>query len=91
MTYAHKNTELKPLPFVEAEKRSEENEKNIPASDQPADIPLVLARQKPLPLKTGELLRGLALDLKAAPSLTKVTVSGLPQDPSLTVNSLGRD
>jgi penicillin-binding protein 1A len=91
MTYAHKNTELKPLPFVEAEKPSEAIEKGTPDSDKPADIPLVLARQKPLPLKTGRLLRALAQDLRAAAPLEKVTVSGLPQNSSLTVNSVKKN
>ena len=91
MTYAHTNTELKPLPFVEAEKPSEAKEKDIPNSDKPADIPLVLARQKPLPLRTGKLLRALAQDLRNASPLENVTVSGLPKKTSITVNSVNKN
>ena len=47
MTYAHADVEIKPLPFVEAEKPADAGTP-VATSDAPADIPVNVARQKPL-------------------------------------------
>ncbi len=67
MTYAHKDIDLRPMPFVEPEKPKERTVEDVPiAENEPANVPVNVARQQPLPAKTSRLLRKLAQDLRDA-------------------------
>ncbi len=69
MTYAHKDIELRPLPFVEAEVPKDNQNAAPVASNRPVDIPVSVVRQQPLPLDTARLLRRLEQEFKEAPTL----------------------
>ncbi|MEE9314643.1 MAG: PBP1A family penicillin-binding protein [Rhizobiaceae bacterium] len=75
MTYAHQNIDLRPLPFVEAEKAKPKVTVEASAVDKPADLPVNVVRQKPLSIESTEILRQLEKDLLNAPSLKPLTVS----------------
>lgn len=75
MTYAHQNIELKPLPFVEPEIEKEPQQIAKIDESKPAEIPVNVARQKPLSEETTALLRQLELELRAAPSLEVLRLS----------------
>ncbi len=76
MTYAHRDIELRPLPFVEVEKPQDPEEEIEADPDRPADTPVSVRRQRPLPLNTVRTLRNLELELRNAPALKPVTLSG---------------
>ena len=82
MTYAHKNIELRDLPFVEPEKPKEPVVAKVTDSTKPADIPVDVVRQKPLSEETIILLRQLEQDMRNASSLRKLTVTEVSPDRS---------
>ncbi|MEM8749403.1 MAG: PBP1A family penicillin-binding protein [Pseudomonadota bacterium] len=75
MTYAHQNIELKPLPFVEAEARTDPAEAKEADPNKPAEIPVSVVRQKPLPFETSDALRDLEKLLRNAEPLKPLNVS----------------
>jgi len=75
MTYAHRDIELRPMPFVEAEKRIKPAEIAEADENRPADAPVKIVRQQPLPLETGELLKRIKLDLESASPLVAQKVA----------------
>ncbi len=76
MTYAHQNIDLRALPFVEEEKPIEIAAPKEVDSDRPADAPVSVVRQKPLSVESVTILRRLEIDLRNAPALKPLTVSG---------------
>jgi len=76
MTYAHRDIELRPMPFVEPEKRTKSVEVADAKADKPADAPVKIVRQQPLPFETGDLLRQLKRDLDTAQPLVSNRVAG---------------
>ncbi|MEP1206714.1 MAG: PBP1A family penicillin-binding protein [Rhizobiaceae bacterium] len=75
MTYAHQNIELRPMPFVEPEKRKDPVAAGVANADKPADSPVDVVRQRPLAVETSDLLHQLYRDLRSAPSLRAQKVS----------------
>lgn len=73
MTYAHQNIDIRPMPFVEPEKKT----KDTPALATPAEEEpqVVVVRQQPLPRETAALLRRLERELRVAPALKPQTLA----------------
>ncbi len=80
MTYAHKDIELRPMPFVVPEKRVAPAKVAKVSEDRPADAPVSVVRQQPLSIETGQLLKRISLDLQAAPPLTALTLARSKSD-----------
>ncbi len=80
MTYAHKNIDIRPLPFVEAEKSQPKLQVVNVDADKPADIPVNVVRQKPLSIESTKLLRELQNTLRTAPPLKAITVSAVKDE-----------
>ena len=80
MTYAHKNIDIRPLPFVEAEKSQPKLETVSVDADKPADLPVSVIRQKPLSIESTKLLRKLQNTFRNAPPLKAVTVSAIKKE-----------
>ncbi|MEL6752329.1 MAG: penicillin-binding transpeptidase domain-containing protein, partial [Pseudomonadota bacterium] len=79
MTYAHANTELRPMPYVEAEKPS--TPAPVAEASGEADQPVAVLRQKPLSLDTARALRRLNETLRAAQPLSAPsTIAGADTD-----------
>ncbi len=78
MTYAHKNIDIRPLPYVEAEKVKTTVKIVTADADKPADLPVNVVRQKPLSVESTKLLRQLQNTLRNAPPLKPLTVSAIP-------------
>jgi len=76
MTYAHQNTEIFELPFVEAETGAAPKKPKAPVEGNEAEIAVSLVRQKPLPLETAEILRNLEKALRRAPALNPRPIVG---------------
>lgn len=74
MTYAHKNIDIRPLPYVEPEKKKDIVAKEVDTS-KPAEVPVAVVRQKPLSKDSTQLLRVLERKLRDAPSLRRLTVT----------------
>ena len=67
MTYAHQDTEIFELPFVEAENNASPKKPAAPSAGDEAETPVNVVRQKPLPLETATILRELERSLRRAP------------------------
>ncbi|MDD9910831.1 MAG: PBP1A family penicillin-binding protein [Ahrensia sp.] len=80
MTYAHRDVELRPMPFVEAEQpQPVDDQQTAPADeDRPADAPVNIVRQQPLPQETAALLVRLKSELDSAPALVAQTLARRP-------------
>ena len=80
MTYAHKNIDIRPLPFVEAEKSQPKLTAVSVDTDKPADLPVNVVRQKPLSIESTKLLRKLQNTFRNAPPLKAITVSAIKKE-----------
>ncbi|MEO0546354.1 MAG: PBP1A family penicillin-binding protein [Pseudomonadota bacterium] len=76
MTYAHQNTEIFELPFVEAETNAAPKKPKAPTDGNEAETPVNVVRQKPLPLETATILRDLERALRRAAPLKPQPIVG---------------
>ncbi len=77
MTYAHKNIDLRPLPYVEADKSKPKPVIISNDAQKPADLPVTIVRQKPLPIESTKLLKALERAFRNAPPLKPLTLSSI--------------